>query len=93
MLQRKPTMTREVVGVRVRLEHADEADAAPPGFFEVLLDRVRRVDDDRLPSALVADQVRSAPESVVNELREDHSGAKVPPVSAIALEVSGPAVA
>jgi hypothetical protein len=61
-----------VVGVRVGLDHANKAHAAPLGFLEVLLDREGRVDDDGLAGALVADEVRSAPESVVDELREDH---------------------
>ncbi len=73
VLEREPAVTRDVVGVRVGLDRANEANSASLGFLEVLLDRERRVDDDCLARALVADQVRSAPESVVDELREDHS--------------------
>ena len=75
VLECEPPMTRDVVGVRVRLDDADEAHAAPLGFLEVLLDRERRVDDDGRSRALVADEVGSAPESVVDELREDHGAA------------------
>ena len=46
----------------------------PLGLVEVLLDRVGRVDDDRLARVLVADQVGSAAEVVVDELAEQHSG-------------------
>ena len=89
VLERKPPVTGEMVGVRVRLQNAHEADITPLGLAEVLLDRERRVDDDGLARALVSDEVRRASESVVDELREDHSESTVPPVSAIALEVCG----
>ena len=72
VLEREPPMTRDVVGVRVGLDRPNEANPAPLGFLEVLLDRERRIDDDCLARALVADEVRSAAESVVDELREDH---------------------
>ena len=87
VLERKPPVTRDVIRMGVRLDRANEPHAAPLGLLEVLLDRVRRVDDDRLTRALVADQVRGAPESVVDELREEHSAATVAPSSAISLEV------
>ena len=72
VLERKPAMTRDVVGVGVGLDRPNEANRASLRFLEVLLDRERRIDDDCLPRALVADQVRSAAKSVVDELREDH---------------------
>ena len=74
VLEREPSVTGEMVGVRVRLQNANEPDPAPLGFLEVLLDREGRVDDDCLARALVGDEVRRASESVVDELREDHSG-------------------
>jgi hypothetical protein len=73
VLERKTPVARDVVRVRVRLDRAREANSASLRFLEVLLDRKCRVDDDRLARALVADEIRSAPESVVDELREDHS--------------------
>ena len=59
--------------MRVRLEDADDPHAAPLGLLEILLDRVGRVDDDGDTRPLVADQIRRAPEVVVDELREDHA--------------------
>ena len=73
VLEREPAVARDVVGVGVGLDRPNDANPASLGFLEVLLDRERRIDDDRLPRALVADQVRSAAKSVVDELREDHS--------------------
>ena len=63
-------------------------DAAPLRLLEVLLDRVRRVDDDGVPGRLVADEVRGAAEVVVDELREDHDARRVAAASAISLEVA-----
>ena len=65
-------MPREVIGVRVRLDDADDADLAPLGLLEVLLDREGRVDDDGVAGSRIADEVRGAAERVVDELREDH---------------------
>ena len=48
-------------------------DAAPLRLLEERLDREGRVDDDRDPRVLVADEVRRAAEVVVDELREDHA--------------------
>ena len=67
----KPAVARDVVGVRVRLEHALDADVLLRGRLEVLLDRECRVDDDRDGGVAVSDQVRGAPEVVVDELPED----------------------
>ena len=80
-------MAGEVVGVRVRLDHADDAHVAPLGLLEVLLDRERRVDDDGGSASRVADEIGGAPERVVDELREDHDAATVAAASAISLEV------
>ena len=63
----------DVVGMRVRLEHADDPHPALLRLLEVLLDREGRVDDDGRARVLVADEVRRAPEILVDELREDHS--------------------
>ena len=72
MLEREPPVPREMVGVRVRLDDADDANAAPLGLLEVLLDREGRVDDDGLAGSRIADEVGGTPERVVDELGEDH---------------------
>ena len=46
VLEREPAVPRDVVGVRVRLDRANDANAATLGFLEVLLDREGRIDDD-----------------------------------------------
>ena len=51
---------------------AHDADVAPLGLLEVLLDREGRVDDDRLAGSRIADEIGGTPERVVDELREDH---------------------
>ena len=81
-------MAGDMVGVRMRLEDADEPDAAPLGLREQRLDRVRGVDDDGDSLVLVPDEVGRAAEIVVHELREDHVP-NVAPVAAISLEVQG----
>lgn len=82
VLEREAPVTRDVVGVRVRLEHADEADAAVLRLRQHRLDVVGRVDDDRDALVLVADEVTGAAQVVVQELLEQH-GATVPPASAM----------
>jgi hypothetical protein len=76
VLEREAPVPGEMVGVRVRLDHADDASFAMLGLLEVLLDRESRIDDDCLARARVADEVRSTPERVVDELREDHGRAR-----------------
>ena len=72
VLEREPPVTREMIRVRVRLDGAHDANLAPLGLVEVLLDREGRIDDDRLAGARIADEIRRTPERVVDELREDH---------------------
>ena len=72
VVEREAAVPGEVVGVRVRLEHAREPNLLVRCLVEVLLDPVRRIDDRRFAGVLVADQVRRAPEAVVHELAEDH---------------------
>ena len=72
MLQREPAVPGEVVGVRVRLDDADDLDAALRRLRQHALDRVRRIDDRGDAGFLVTDQVRRAPEIVVQELLEEH---------------------
>ena len=71
-LEREPAVARDVVGVRVRLDRPHDAHLEPRRLLEHLLDRVRRVDDDRLLRLLAADEVRGAPEIAVQDLREQH---------------------
>ena len=88
MLEREPSVSGEVVGVRVRLDRADDVDVALRGFGEVLLDREGRIDDDRVTGTGIADEVGGAAERVVDELREDHGRARPSrPAPAISLEV------
>jgi len=72
VLEREPAVAREVVGVGVRLERPHDAHLEPFRLREHLLDRVGRVDDDRLLHLLAADEVRGAPEIAVQDLREQH---------------------
>ena len=76
VLEREPPVSGEVVGVRVRLDRADDADVALRGLLEVLLDREGRIDDDRVTGTGIADEVGGAAERVVDELREDHGRAR-----------------
>ena len=74
VLERETPVTRDVVGVGVGLENPDELDFVALRRVDVLLDRVCRIDHHRNPCLLVADQVRRAPEIVVDELSEEHIG-------------------
>jgi hypothetical protein len=58
----------------VRLEDADEIHLLPAGGIEIRGDVVRGIHDDGDSRVLVADQVRSAPEIIVDELPEEHFG-------------------
>ena len=71
VLDREPAVPGDVVGVGVRLEHALDPNLLLRGRLDVLLDRERRVDDHRDACVTVPDQVRGAPEVVVDELAED----------------------
>ena len=72
VLEREPAVPGHVVGVRVGLQHPRDPDAGPLRLLEVLLDRVGGVDEQRLARVGVADQVRGAPEVLVDELPEEH---------------------
>jgi hypothetical protein len=74
VLQREAPVTREVVCVRVRLEHALDPDAVLCCSIEVLLDAKRRIDHQRDPSLVIADEIRGAAETVVDELPEEQHG-------------------
>ena len=72
VLQRQPSVTGHVVGVRVRLQHAHDADALLLGRREVRLDRIGGVDQKCLARVGIADEVGGAPEVLVDELPEQH---------------------
>ena len=74
LLERELAVAGDVVGVVVRLEHAHDPQPAAFGDGDQLLDRVRRVDDDRLAGVLVADQIRGAAQRLVENLLENHRG-------------------
>ena len=74
MLEREPAVPGHMIGVRVSLEHALDADALLCGGREQFLDRERWVDDDRHARLSVADEVRRAAEVFVHELPEEQHG-------------------
>ena len=65
-------VSRDVVGMVVRLEHVLDVDAEVAGDPQVLLDVELRVDNGRDASVLVTDEIRRAAEVVVGDLAEDH---------------------
>ena len=72
VLEREPAVPRQVVGVRVRLEHPPDLDARLGRGLEVLLDRERRVDDDGVTGGRVADEIRATAQVLIDELPEQH---------------------
>ena len=72
VLEREPSVPRDVVGVVVRLDGAHDAQRVALRFLDVLLDRECGVDDDRLAGLLGADQVGGAAEVGVDELPKQH---------------------
>jgi hypothetical protein len=82
MLEREASVTRDVIGVRVCLEDADEPDLMAFRRRQQRLDVIRGVDDDRNAAVLVPDEIRGAAQVVVQELLEQH-GATLPPASAM----------
>ena len=74
VLEREAAVSRDVVGVVVRLDDANDLHAVPLRLGDVLLDRVRGIDDDRLARGFGADEVRRAAEVGIDELAEEHGG-------------------
>jgi hypothetical protein len=66
----EPAVARDVVSVCVRLNDMHDAEAMTAGEIEILVDRNRRIDDDRL--AGIGDGIRGAPEVRVEQLAEEH---------------------
>ena len=72
VLEGEPAVAGDVIGVGVRLEYADKLDLVLRRRVQILLDGESGIDDDRLPRLLVADEIRGAPEIVVDELSKEH---------------------
>ncbi len=72
LLECEPAVPGEMIGVRVGLDDADDLDSVPRRCGEYGRDRVRGIHDRRHAGLLVTDQVRRAPEVVVEELLEEH---------------------
>jgi hypothetical protein len=72
VLEGEAAVTRHVVRVRVRLEHADDTQAFLLGRLDVLLDCVRGVDQEGFAPVGISDQIRGTAEIVVDELAKNH---------------------
>ena len=72
VLQREASVAGDVVGVRVRLEDPHDPNRLVLGGLQVLLDRVGRIDHERLTRRGITDQVGGAAEIVVHELAKQH---------------------
>jgi hypothetical protein len=72
VLECEAAVTRDVIRMRVRLEHADELHVMTPAGIQILLDGVSRVDDYCDLGLLVADKIGRTSEVVVDELLEEH---------------------
>ena len=72
VLEREPPVSRDVIGMGMRLEHAGELNVVASARIQVGLDRIGRIDDDGDACMLVTDDVGSATEVVVDELLEYH---------------------
>jgi hypothetical protein len=73
-LEREAAVAGDVVGMGMGLENADELDLSALALIQILLDRVRRIDQDGDSGLLVADEVGGTPQVVVDELLEEHNG-------------------
>jgi hypothetical protein len=72
VLEGEPAVSRDVVGVCVRLESRRQLEVVPLALIQILLDSVGRIDHDRNTGVLVTDEVGGTPEVVVDELLEQH---------------------
>ena len=70
VLEREAAVPGDVIGVRVRLDVAHDADVEPLGLLEVLLDREGGIDDDRRRRPpRIPTRYDAQPRSSFNELR------------------------
>jgi hypothetical protein len=76
VLEREAAVSRDVVGVRVRLEHPLDPDAGRRSCFEIRVGLERGVDEDGASRRRVADQVGRTAEVVVHELPEEQHGVR-----------------
>ena len=74
MLERAAAVARDVIRVRVRLEHALDLDSVGFGGRQVLLDLERWVDDDGDTRVGVTDEVRGTAEVLIHELPKEQHG-------------------
>ena len=74
VLERKASVTGDVVRMRMGLEHALDPNAVRGCALEVLLDLERGIDDDGHACGGVADQIRGAAQILVHELPEEEHG-------------------
>ena len=76
VLERKPAVSRDMVGVRVRLEDAHDPHAFRRRGLQVLLDLRRPGRRGRPSRSPVADQVGGAAQILVDELPEEEHGSR-----------------
>jgi hypothetical protein len=74
VLERKPAVPRDVVGVGMRLEDALDPHACFFGDGQDLFDRERRIDHDGDTGLRVADEVRRTSQILVHELPKKQHG-------------------
>ena len=78
VLEREAAVTRDVVGMGMRLDRAHDPDAAVSGLRQDRVDRERRIDDHGDPRLLVSHEVTGTAQIVVQELVEDHGPTVAP---------------
>ena len=74
VVEGEPPVSREVIGVCVRLDHAGDVHVARGRLREQGLDRVRRVDEHGLAGLFTPHEIGRASQIRVHELREQHAG-------------------
>ncbi len=74
VLECEASVTGDMVGMRMGLEHALHPNAVRGCALEVLLDPERGVDDDGHARGGVADQIRGTAQILVHELPEEEHG-------------------